>query len=226
MIMFKKILLIPILCFLGSGCATKILQVTIPQAVEVDGGNRFVRIQQIEDLRDFQVAPSVPSTPSIERDLIENKNITDKSIGRMRHGIFHNALWNYTLKGDESIYSVCRNIVSSSLASSGYKVVTEGQENYDKALPLAIDVLQFWAWMQPKFNIDLHFDGELRVKSLDAENTIDVNATGTYMFSTGMAGGSAWTKVVNEGVKNLDKDLVMKLKEVSADQPEKAPMLH
>lgn len=30
------------------------------------------------------------------------------------------------------------------------------------------------------------------------------------MFSTGFAGGSAWTKVVNEGVKDLDKNLVLK----------------
>ena len=207
----SKILILTLtLIIFTSGCATKSLQVSIPTSSETEMDKGYVRIESIQDLRKFERAPKGASTPSIEGDLIEDKNITDKVIGRMRHGMYHKALWNYSLKGDKDIYSVCRKIVAGSLASAGYYVVTEGQEHYEDALPLAIDILQFWAWMQPKFNIDLHFDGELRIRSLNNSQNVDINATGTHMLTTAFAGGSAWTKVVNDGVINLDKDLVIK----------------
>lgn len=172
----------------------------------------FVKIASIKDSRKFEVAPRDASTPSIEGDFINDTAKTDKSIGRMRHGLFHKALWNYTLKGNENIYGLCRKIVSSSLVAAGYEVVEEGHEQYSSALPLSIDILQFWAWMQPKVNIDLNFDGEISVQSVDEQKTINVTAEGTDMFSTPMAGVGNWTKLVNTGVSNLQDDLTSKLK--------------
>ncbi|BCD96496.1 hypothetical protein MARGE09_P0696 [Marinagarivorans cellulosilyticus] len=81
-------------------------------------------------------------------------------------------------------------------------------------MPIAIDILQFWAWMQPKFNVDLNFDGEIRIRSVDKENEIEINAIGRHMFSTGFAGGSAWTSLVEEGVKDLDSNLVLKIRSI------------
>ena len=213
----KQLICISILCVLGSGCATKVIQVSIPDAVDPNVQKGYAKIEKIEDLRNFQRKPSDPSIPSIEGDNIDDKEITDKVIGRMRHGLYHKALWNYTIKNYQDVYGVCRKVVTSSLSSAGYIVVKEGHEQYDNALPLAVDILQFWAWMQPQFNIDLHFDGELRVKSLDSERPLDVTANGTEFFSTGFAGGSAWNKVVNQGLKDLDKDLVSKLKSEYTD---------
>ena len=206
----KKALFVIFISILGTGCATKVLQVSSPAPIEPAVIKGYVKISEVNDLRQFQKAPKDPSTPSIEGDLIDDKKLTDKSIGRMRHGLYHKALWNYTIKGDEDIYDVCRKIAVGSLSRAGYVTVADGHENYDNAVPVAVDILQFWAWMQPKFNIDLHFDGELHIRSLDAQKQIDVSAKGEHMFSTGFAGGSAWTKVVNEGVKDLDKNLVLK----------------
>lgn len=209
--LLRNILCVAALCVFASGCATKSLQVTVPAAAKSSASKGYVKIQKIEDHRDFQRAPSEPSIPSIEGDKIADKNLTDTSIGRMRHGLTHGALWNYSVKGDKDVYAVCDKIVTSSLTSAGYQVVSAGQEHYAEATPLQVDIIKFWAWMQPKFNIDLHFDGELNVKSLDTKKTdIDVNAKGTHMFSTGFAGGGAWTKVVNEGVKDLNKNLTLK----------------
>lgn len=208
----KIIFSISIICILGSGCVTKVIQVSIPQPKESKPTKGYVKIESIKDLRNFQRAPKDPSIPSVEGDFIENKDITDKVIGRMRHGTFHYALWNFKLKKEKNIYEVCRKIVANSLKSAGYKVVTEGHDQYTHALPLAVEILQFWAWMQPHFNIDVHFDGELKVKSLNPEEIIDITANGSHMFSTSFAGESAWTEVVKEGVKKLDKDLVIKFK--------------
>lgn len=208
--LFRNILCVAALCVFASGCATKSLQVTVPTAAKSQASKGYVKIQKIEDHRSFQKSPGDPSIPSIEGDKINDKNLTDTSIGRMRHGLMHSALWNYSVKGDKDVYAVCDKIVTSSLTSAGYQVVTKGQPHYDEAMPLQVDIIKFWAWMQPKFNIDLNFDGELNVKSLDKSKSIDVNAKGHHMFSTSFAGGGAWTKVVNEGVKDLDKNLVLK----------------
>jgi len=196
----------------ASGCATKAIQVNVPQQTKADVIKGYVTIKEVNDLRKFEKSPIKPSVPSIEGDLIEDKKLTDKIIGRMRHGLYHKALWNYTIKGEGDIYDVSREIVTGSLASAGYVTVVAGDENFDKALPVAIDVLQFWAWMQPKFTIDLIFDGEIRVRSLDPQKSLDVNAKGKHMFSTSFAGGKAWTTLVEEGVKDLDKNLVLMFK--------------
>ncbi len=210
----KKLMYVAVIAMLASGCATKIIDVKVPQYSPVETIKGYVKIEEVNDLRKFERSPSDPAIPSVEGDLIDDKGITDKVIGRMRHGLYHKSLWNYTIKGDDDIYDVCRKVVTGSLAGAGYVTVAEGDAGFDSALPIAIDILQFWAWMQPKFNIDLNFDGEIRIRSMAPEKTFDVNASGAHMFSTGFAGGGAWSKLVAEGVKDLDKNLVLKLKGV------------
>lgn len=202
-------------CLIASGCATKVINVEIPEMPSVSTIKGYVVIEEINDLRKFEKDPSDPSSPSIEGGLIDNKELTDKSIGRMRHGIYHKALWNFTIKGDDDIYDICRKIVTSSLASAGYITVEKGQKGYDEALPIAVDVIQFWAWMQPRFNIDLNFDGEMHIRALDDSRDFDVRAKGEHMFSTGFAGGNAWNALVKKGVKDLDENLVLKFKGIT-----------
>ncbi len=210
--MLKNLAFIFLACVFASGCATKVIAVKVPPQPKIDIVKGYVKIAEINDLRKFEKSPTDPAIPSIEGDLIEDKKLTDKTIGRMRHGLYHKALWNYTIKGDDDIYDVCRDIVTNSFASAGYVTVSEGEQGFETALPVAIDIVQFWAWMQPKFNIDLNFDGEIRIRSLSPNKSIDVNAEGKHMFSTAFAGGSAWTTLVKEGVKDLDKNLVLKFK--------------
>lgn len=212
--MMKTLRLFTILFFaaLGSACATKTLDVRVPSPQVQPNVIGYVEIKEINDLRKFERSPSDPSTPSIEGDFVDDKDITDKVIGRMRHGMYHKALWNYTIKGDKDIYDVCREIVSSSLSSAGYEVVATGSDVSGDVIPVAVDILQFWAWMQPKFNIDLNFDGEIRIRTLTPEETIEISAEGHHHFSTGFAGGSAWTSLIEKGVVDLDKNLVLKVK--------------
>lgn len=208
----KNLTLLFLISIFATGCSTKIIQVKIPEPAKTEIVKGYVKIEKINDLRKFEKSPKSPSTPSIEGDLIDNKELTDKIIGRMRHGLYHRALWNYTIDGKDNIYDVCRNIVTGSFASAGYVTVSNGEEGYDKAIPITVDILQFWAWMQPKFNIDLNFDGELHIHSLDPGKSIDINAKGKHNFSTGFAGGGAWNKIVKKGIIDLDKNLVLKLK--------------
>ncbi len=208
----SKIFSLITICILASGCATKTLQVTIPAPATPQTEEKgVVKISSITDKRQFQRSPEDPAIPSIEGDFIDDKAITDKVVGRMRHGLYHKSLWNYTLKGDDDIYDVCRKVATNSLTEAGYKVVTPSDDNYSSATAVDVDILQFWAWMQPKFNIDLHFDGELHIKSTDGSKKIDAKATGGHMFSTGFAGGGAWEKLINTGAKDLQDNLTKEL---------------
>lgn len=208
-----KVFFLSLLVTLGSGCATKVLNIDIPESVNQTEIQEYVKIVDIQDLRKFEKSPETPSTPSIENDLIDDKAITDKAVGRARHGMFHNALWNYSLEGDEDIYSVCKKIATNSLNNSGYQVLEPSDAKYSEAIPVSIEILQFWGWMQPHFNIDLLFEGELRIRSSDDKKSIDVTGTGSELFSTAMAGASAWTKLISQGAAYLEEDLTIKLVE-------------
>ncbi|WP_317932951.1 hypothetical protein [Halioxenophilus sp. WMMB6] len=214
-----RTLLLACVVLLNCACATKTLQVTVPEVPPAPHPLAYVKIVAVNDVRQFARSPTTASTPSIENDLIDNKSITDKAIGRMRHGLLHKALWNYTLTGDETIYSVCSKIVINSLNLAGLNVVSAGEEGYAEAVPIAVDVVQFWAWMQPQFNIDLHFDGELRLTSTDNSRPLSVSATGNEFFSTAYAGGSAWTKLVNQGVADLQQNLTDQLQQSELANP-------
>ncbi len=206
-----RMIALSLIIFLGSGCATEVVRIKVPEPNFPSVSSGYVKIVSVQDLRKFEKSPGKASSPSIEDDRIGDKSKTDKSIGRMRHGLFHKALWNHTLPVDEDIYSVCRKIVTSSLNSAGYLVVTSESESYADAVPVSIDILQFWAWMQPKFNLELHFDGELKVIAQNGDKHLDVTGQGTDFFSTGFADTAAWEKLVDEGVKNLQLDLTEKL---------------
>lgn len=208
--MIKRVISLLAVCVLTTGCATKVLKVTAPTVKQAEPVIAIVKIDGVKDSRKFQIDPREPETPSIEGNFINDKKITDKAVGRMRHGTFHNALWNFTLKDNETIYSVSERIAANSLTAAGYRVVTKESPDYATAKPVSVDVVQFWAWMQPKFNIDLHFDGELILKSKD--NSIVASAKGTKFTSTGFAGGGAWTSLIDEGVADLQTNLTNELK--------------
>lgn len=208
--MIKRLLGILAIGILATGCATKTLKVTTPAIAPSAPTLGYVTIESVKDARNFIANPSNPRFPSIEGDKIKDKQLTDKAIGRMRHGVFHNALWNYSLHGEETIYSICERIASNSLSAAGYAVVKKGDAQYDKATPVSVEIVEFWAWMQPKFNIDLHFDGELVIKSQDP--TLAAVGKGSHMFSTSFAGPGNWTKVVNLGIENLQANLTNEIK--------------
>ncbi|KAB7622622.1 hypothetical protein [Alkalilimnicola sp. S0819] len=210
-----------VVCLGLVGCGTKVIPVTLPEASEAAVTKGYVRISAIDDYRNFRRSPSSPYTPSIEGDDIDNPEKRRKSIGRMRHGTYQYALWNFSFVGDEDIFGACRKIVSNSLSSAGYHVVSPDHAEYDSAIPVTIEVLEFWAWMQPKFNIDVSFDSKLRVRSELPEGGLDVTASGRHTFSTAYAGLDAWTKVVKIGVENLHRDMLAKLGGEIREQAEK-----
>lgn len=207
--MIKQVLGVLAICVLATGCATKSLKVTAPVVKAPAQTIATVKIEAVNDLRKFVRAPKDPSSPSIEGDNIDDKKITDTVIGRMRHGMFHNALWNYSLKEKETIHSVCESIAANSLTAAGYRVVDKTSPDYASATPITVDVLQFWVWMQPKFNIDLNYDGELALASKD--KSIAASAKATNLISTAMATGGVWEKTVDGGVAKLQANLTEEL---------------
>jgi hypothetical protein len=208
--MIARLISLLVICVFASGCATKTLKITTPNAKAPGKITGYIKIENIKDARNFMEAPIDPATPSIEGDKIKDKNITDKAIGRMRHGLFHYAMWNYSLEKKETIYSLCERIASNSFTNAGYQVVGKGDANYENATPISVEVAQFWAWLQPKFTGEMHFDGELKIISKD--QSLEVSAKGADMFNVAVADADNWTKVVDHGVKKLQENLTTELK--------------
>ncbi len=207
--MLKQVMALLTVCLLASGCVSKTLKITAPSVKAPEAVTATVKIESVKDDRVFIRSPQNPAKPSIEDDKIDDKKLTDKAIGRMRHGLFHTALWNYSLKDKEDIYSLCERIASNSLVAAGYRVVDKSSPDYATAIPVSVNVNQFWIWMQPKFNIDLNFDGELALKS--ENKALNVSATGSKTVSTAMATPGVWESTVDSGVASLQANLIEEL---------------
>jgi hypothetical protein len=127
-----------------------VIDVNVPQAAAPDAGQPL-KIVAVRDLRKFDVNPLDPSKPSIgAAKEIQDTKITSHAIGRKRGG-YGNAMGDLALPESKTAASVVRDAVRTALQRRGYRVVEESSSDYGRALPMSVDVDQFWAWMKPGF---------------------------------------------------------------------------
>ena len=95
------------------------------------------------------------------------------------------------------------------LQERGYAVVDPSSPNYAAALPLALDIEQFWAWFTPGFfEVTVEFKAAVDMRG-DTLVGAPATANGYATYGTAAVFESTWTYIVATG---LD-DLVAKMKE-------------
>jgi hypothetical protein len=190
-----------------SACALGRSQVDIDGPVAVAPTNRvFAKIVEINDLRHFEASPDHAETPSLETaSEITDPAITSRAIARKRGG-FGMALGDVVLPAGKTVQDLIRAGATTALQDKGYTVVEASSSAYAGALPLAIDIDQFWAWMSPgAFGIPVSFNGKVTLRSdrlLAAAPAIaEVHSKDTLFFLT----DGAWADTVRDG-NNLLSD--------------------
>jgi hypothetical protein len=129
-----------------AGCAVgrSTVEITPPSAVNPDGG-AYARIISVDDLRKFEVKPDDAGTPSLQNATeITDPGITARALARKRGG-FGMALGDILLPPGQSVAGLIRAAARKALADKGYAVVEAGSPHYGTAVPINIDIVQFWS---------------------------------------------------------------------------------
>ena len=215
----KQVLMILTIGLGLAACATNRSVIPISAPVgEQPKSTSFAKITEVRDLRPFSINPSDPSQPSIGNDAdIQNAAVTSRAVARKRNS-FGMAMGDVMLAENASVAGLVRASAKKALQDKGYVVVDEGAANSANALSLAIDVEQFWSWMQPGFTtLTFTFNSTVILKDsggllLSDSSPVRSQAIVNSAFGT----ESIWAQSVQNGVNNLTEDIKQSIKPAAA----------
>ena len=138
-----------------------------------------------------------------------------------KRNTFGIALGDVTLPLTTSVAGLVRDSAKKALQDKGYVVIDEGAANSTIALSLAIDVEQFWAWMQPGFTtLTFTFNSAVVLKGgggLLVTNIAPVKSQAVVNSAFGTE--SIWAQAVQNGVNNLTEEMKSHIKPASGAPP-------
>lgn len=199
-----------------SACALNrsVVEIKSPQSTATET-KAVAKITDVRDLRPFEVNPVSPSMPSLgDAAEIRDPKLTSRAIGRKRNG-YGMALGDVVLPENTNVATLVRNAARRALQDKGYRVVDETSPEFNAALPLAIDVEQFWAWVTPGFfegSMDFNARAKLSGPLVDQS---PATVFGAYHKGIGAAFESYWIESVQGGVDDLVEKMKVRLKPAS-----------
>ena len=194
-----------VLAFLISSCAAtrSTLDLTVPR-VEAPTGQTSVKLIEVNDRRSFEANPRTPSVPSLQNAAeINDPAIRSRALARKRGG-FGMAMADILLPEGRTVEQLVREAVTTAFRDRGYLVVDDTSPVNAKALPLSVDIRQFWSWFTPGFwAISIEFEGIVILKSeallINPEETVRGYALARSMAAT----DGEWQRTMQQGIGDL-----------------------
>ena len=116
-----------------SACAVNRTEITIPPQTSTQPAGGVAVVVDTVDARRFEVAPSLPSIPSLkESSQINDKQITSRALARKRNG-YGAALGDVLLAPPQTVASLVGAAVTAGLRDSGYRVLDASDPGYASA---------------------------------------------------------------------------------------------
>lgn len=196
------------------GCATTRghtrLTVPEPAAIVTPSQARVIVIDEVRDARQFQADPRDPSIPSLKPG--ENYQLDAQqrqtAIGRKRN-TWGKAMGDWVLDGGQTVTSVTRDLVATTLESLGYRV-ENGPGSNASAGHVNVEIDQFWAWFTPGFwtaTIEAEVKTRLRFSGPGGDRTIEVRGYGRNQVQTGREAN--WQLAYDRAFKDYEQNLRM-----------------
>ena len=213
-----KVLIIVFSTIIASGCAAtrSTIDVTaakMPAAAESTPKIQ-VAIMRVVDARQFEAAPRNPSTPSLKSaEDLKNPQIRARAIARKRGG-FGQAMADILLPEGRTVEQLVREAATKALRERGYGVVDASAAASTNALPLDLEIKQYWSWFTPGFfAISLEFEGIVTMKGDILIGSKEKTVRG-YTLVKGMAAtDDQWSRTLEQG----NEDLISKMKAALRD---------
>lgn len=214
-----------VLGVLLSGCAVGrgVVDVDVAEIANPDSRN-IVKLTEVTDSRTFHVSPPKPSMPSLQDDDLSDDAIKRRAIARKRNG-YGAALGDIVLPEGRTVAGLVREALANALKAQGYRVLAKGDADYDNALPLEADVIEFWSWINPGFwtikgnhKATVSLKGPWPLKGEERVVHAKANVANMVMAT------AEWRELFAMGLKNLIDETKALLKKpdalISAPRPE------
>ncbi len=197
-----------------SACALgrSVVDITPPKSTVTDN-KAVAKIVKVEDRRVFEAAPDDAGTPSLQdaKD-IADKTITARAIARKRGG-YGQAFGDVVLPEGKTVADLVKSAATKALQDKGYAVVEEGSPQYTTALPLNIEIIDFWSWVAPGFlTMNLEFKSTLK---LDGDALVGANPPPvmSHFKDYPMAvTESTWADMVQRGINDVSDKIKDEIK--------------
>lgn len=176
-----------------------------------------VSIVRVSDVRQFELQPHEPSTPSLKYGEIGEKSITSRAFAR-KHDAF-TALGDILLPRGRTVAQVVEETVTRVFQERGYRVVVGNAE--PDAIPVEIDIDRFWAWSAPGFSeVTVEFSSSLLVRAPLAGFDSSENFAGRSRIRCQIANEDAWVEVMAKGLEDLAENLAWKIPTAVSEKSE------
>ena len=207
--MFNSIRMVFILSAMMAlgGCATS-RSVVIPDAgvaAENPVQGIAIRIDQVDDMRQFQSSPKTPDIPSLPESDVGNNALTARAIARKRNG-YGMALGDVLLPEGQTVSQLVGRAVDRGFRLAGYRVLKPGDSGYEQAVPVTAKIRQFWSWFNPGFSsvtitnrADVSIEGALPALNGGFVVTNETSAKLMAVFE------EDWTKITTQGLAQLSE---------------------
>ncbi len=194
------------LIILVSGCALSRSVVELPKTAEIDNptSGPAVKFVSIEDKRVFAVDPKIPEIPSISENEINNAAIQARAIARKRNG-YGAGSGDVLLPENQTVESLWEKELVNTFREAGYRVVGPTDSDYGIAIPVTIEIHQYWSWAKLGF-MQLHIGNisEIRIVG-DLGKTLNkqVILNNYESPSLALATDGDWIEASHNGLKAL-----------------------
>lgn len=207
-----RFLLVVLSVLILAGCATSrgVVDVSTEDSINPEAG-QSVKFVQVVDERDFMLNPPQADIPSLKNGEINDASITARAIARKRNG-YGKALGDILLPENKTVMDVVENRLSKGFRESGYRVLEQGDYGYEDAMPIAVDINEFWGWFSPGFwSISINFKTSVNVSAPESEFSEGVEFDSSAQEKFQVASGKNWKKVINQALDQLSEDIEKRL---------------
>jgi hypothetical protein len=198
-----------------SACAVgrSALDIKSPQAANPTDSRTLAKVTEVRDVRHFTTESPDPSRHTLgSAEDIRNAAVTGRAIGRKRNG-FGAALGDLTLPEGMTVSSLVKAAATAALQQRGYRVVEEGSPEAARAFPVAIDIEQFWAWVNLGFwEGTMTHASKVVLTSNDLVQSSPAIVNAKYAMGVQVGTESNWSHVTNEGVRDLVQQIQARIK--------------
>ncbi len=179
--------------------------------------NAFATIVAVRDMREFAADPRDPSTPSLfDATQLGDAAITARAIARRRdpNGM---ARGDLLLPEGKTVADLVRAVAVKALRDEGYTVVDAASPDAAAALPLSLDIEQFWQWNGPSgLGIQIEFRTVVRMAGPGLVGGDRVTATSYGRYESWIVYPEDRRDLYRRGMEELAEDMKRRIKLASA----------
>lgn len=169
-----------------------------------------IRIDRVIDKRIFEPSSQIPSMPSLmNKKDYSNDDIKSRAIGRKRGG-FGNDNGDIVLPENEPVGKLVRDIMTRAFRDAGFPVLESGDPGAATAVPIYIEINEFWGWSTPhfgwtaiEFKSDIEITGNIpgfiNGKSIKGYSRVTTTAPGTGVWIEGL------NRLIEDTIKSPEK---------------------